>query len=155
MTPLDDRDLKILRILQTEGRITKTELAARIDLSPTPCWERLQKLQAAGIITGFGAEIAPSAFGPLMEIFMQAEIGSHRTEDFQRFEAAVAQVPQITGCWSIGGGMDYLLHFAVSDVNAYQRLVDKMLADGIGLQRYYTYIVTKQVKRAPFPPVPE
>jgi len=145
---LDDRDLKILSVLQTEGRITKTELAARVNLSPAPCWERLKKLEDAGVIEGYGARISAKILGPQSFIFMQAEIASHRAEDFDHFEQAVQNIPQIVECWAVGGGIDYILKIVCKDVDSYQRLVDEMLEANIGLRRYHTYVVTKPVKSA-------
>ncbi|WP_169569328.1 winged helix-turn-helix transcriptional regulator [Sneathiella limimaris] len=154
MLKLDDRDLKILSILQREGRITKAALAEKIALSPTPCWERLKRLEKEGIIEGYGAFVKMNAFGPLSVIFMQAELDSHKAEDFEIFEEAVQQIPEIVECWAVGGGVDYFLKIATKDVDTYQRLVDRMLNDKIGLRRYYTYVVTKPVKISPFPPIP-
>lgn len=143
---LDERDLEILAILKKEGRITSAALAARVNLSPTPTWERVKRLEKAGIIEGYGARIAPGAFGPATVVFMEAELDSHRTADFERFEAAVQDVPEIAECWAVGGGIDYLIKVVTRDVDAYQRLVDRLLTADIGLRRYYTYVVTKPVK---------
>ena len=74
------------------------------------------------------------------------EIESHRAEDFRAFEAAVADREEVTGCWGLGGGFDYLLQVVTSDIDAYQRLIDGMLSSQIGLKRYFTYIVTGTVK---------
>lgn len=143
---LDERDLEILAILQKEGRITSAALAARVNLSPTPTWERVKRLEKAGIIEGYGARVALSAFGPATVVFMEAELDSHRTADFERFEAAVQDMPEIVECWAVGGGIDYLIKVVARDVDAYQRLVDRLLTADIGLRRYYTYVVTKPVK---------
>lgn len=153
MIRLDDRDLQILAILQTEGRITKTELAERVNLSPTPCWERLKRLEDAGVIEGYGARVALNVLGPLSVIFMQAELASHRREDFDRFEETVLGLPEAVECWAVGGGMDYLLKFVCRDIDAYQHLVERLLEADIGLKRYFTYVVTKPVKLAPTPPL--
>jgi Lrp/AsnC family transcriptional regulator of ectoine degradation len=150
---LDDRDLKILAILQKEGRITKAALAERVNLSPTPCWERLKRLEEAGIIEGYSARIALKAFGPMAVMFMEAELDSHKARDFDRFERAVREIDAITECWAVGGGIDYLLKVVTRDVDAYQRLVDRMLGADIGLKRYYTYVVTKRVKETAGPPI--
>ncbi|HET7412823.1 MAG TPA: Lrp/AsnC family transcriptional regulator, partial [Pararhizobium sp.] len=123
---LDDRDLEILAILQKEGRITSAALAQRVNLSPTPTWERVKRLEKAGIIEGYGARIAPGVFGPSTVVFMEAELDSHRTADFERFEAAVQDVPEIVECWAVGGGIDYLIKVVAHDVDAYQRLVDRL-----------------------------
>ncbi|MCF8467047.1 MAG: Lrp/AsnC family transcriptional regulator [Sneathiella sp.] len=150
---LDDRDICILAILQTEGRISKTELATRVNLSPTACWERLKKLEETGVIQGYGAHISLSKLGPLSIIFMEVEIGSHLREDFDRFERELEKTPEVVECWAVGGGIDYILKFACKDINAYQKLVDELLTAEIGLKRYYTYVVTKPVKEAPTPPL--
>ncbi|MGF1660692.1 MAG: Lrp/AsnC family transcriptional regulator [Rubrimonas sp.] len=149
---LDDRDLKILAILQREGRITKSELARRVNLSATPCWARLQRLEEAGIIAGYGARIAFQQFDPRTYAFVTVELESHRTEDFERFEAFVDSVPEIFECFAVGGGIDYVLKIAAADVEAYQILLEAMLGAGVGVHRYWTYFVTKDVKNAP-PPV--
>ena len=71
---LDARDVEILRVLEREGRITKTELAERINLSPSPCWDRLKRLEEAGIIEGYGARIALRALAPHVTVFVAAEL---------------------------------------------------------------------------------
>lgn len=146
MIKLDKRDLKILSILQTEGRIAKTALAERVNLSPTPCWERLKRLEKEGYIEGYGAMLSWSKLGSQTVIFMEAEIESHKTIDFQRFEKAIKEYDEVMECWGVGGGLDYFLKIAVPNIDDYQRLVDHMLNASIGLKRYYTYIVTKRVK---------
>lgn len=150
---LDDRDMRILEILQTEGRIAKTALAQRVNLSPTPCWERLKRLEAAGIIEGYGARISLKAFAPLSVVFMEAELESHTAADFARFEHAIQVIPEVVECWAVGGGIDYLMKIVTRDITAYQALVDRLLASAIGLKRYYTYVVTKPAKQAPMPPL--
>ncbi|MHA1566546.1 MAG: Lrp/AsnC family transcriptional regulator [Alphaproteobacteria bacterium] len=153
MIKLDDRDLKLLFILQREGRTTKNDLAKRINLSPTACWERLRHLEESGVIEGYGARVSLAAFGPSSIIMMQAELESHRSSDFDRFEAAIKDIPEIVECCAVGGGIDYFLKFVCKDIDSYQRLVDSMLDAEIGLKRYYTYVVTKMVKDVPTPPL--
>lgn len=153
MQRLDDRDMAILRVLLAEGRITKAELAERINLSPTPCWERLRKLERAGVIEGYGARISLKALGPHVTVFVACELESHRTEHFQAFERAVREVEEVRWAWALGGGFDYLLQVVTRDIDAYQRLIDRLLEARIGLARYYTYIVTKPIKGSDGPPL--
>ncbi len=148
MIKLDSRDIQILSILQTEGRIAKTALAERVNLSSTPCWERLKRLENAGIIEGYGANISWSAIGVQTIIFMEAEISSHQSKDFEVFEMAMKKADSVLECWGVGGGLDYLLKIIVKDINEYQCLVDSWLSSSIGLKRYFTYIVTKRVKES-------
>ncbi|WP_265517967.1 Lrp/AsnC family transcriptional regulator [Nitratireductor luteus] len=147
MLKLDDRDLKILAILQKEGRISKAALAERVNLTPAPCWERLQRLEKAGVITGYRAEVAINKLAPHILVFMAAELEGHRAENFQLFERAVQNIDEIVGCWAVGGGFDYILQIVARDIDTYQRLVDHLLEAHLGLVRYFTYIVTKPVKR--------
>lgn len=148
---LDARDIKILAILQREGRIPKAALAERVNLSATPCWERLRRLEEAGIIESYGAQISLKAFGPVAVVFVEIEIDSHRSEDFARFESAVARVPEIVECWAVGGGIDYLCKVVVRNLADYQALIERLLTDNVGIRRYYSYVVTSAVKNEPIP----
>jgi Lrp/AsnC family transcriptional regulator of ectoine degradation len=148
---LDDRDLRILSILQREGRITKAELAKRVNLSATPCWARLQRLEEAGIIESYGARIDFKHLAPFTYVFVTIELESHRSEDFARFESIIAGIPEIFECFAVGGGIDYIIKVMAKDVDSYQALVDTILSSDAGVQRYWTYFVTKPVKEEPPP----
>ena len=153
MIKLDDRDLKILSVLSAEGRISKAALAERVNLTAAPCWERLQRLEKAGIITGYHADVALKKIASHIVVFMAAELEGHRAENFQLFERAVERLDEIVGCWAIGGGFDYIVQIITRDIDSYQRLVDHLLESKLGLSRYFTYVVTKPVKttsRLPF-----
>ena len=145
---LDAIDLKILETLQREGRITKTALAERVNLSPTPCWERLKRLEKAGVIRGYRAEVSLKSLVPSTSVLTEITLKQHTQDAFQRFEKAIKEVPEVVGCWATGGGIDYLLHIVARDVDAYQRLIDSLLTAEIGSDRYFTYIVTKAVKES-------
>ncbi len=149
---LDDRDIAILRVLATEGRITKAALADRIGLSPTPCWERLKKLEKAGLIEGYRAEISLAKLGPHVTLFVAVELTDHTAARFRAFEEAMTRYDEVVACWALGGGFDYLLQVVTRDIDAYQRLIDAMLDAQIGLARYFTYVVTKHVKGPGVPP---
>jgi Lrp/AsnC family transcriptional regulator of ectoine degradation len=149
MLKLDDRDLKILAILREDGRVSKAELAKRINLSAAPCWERLKRLERAGIVTGYRATVTLKKIAPHITVLMAAELENHRSEDFQRFERSVERFDEIVACWAVGGGFDYILQIVTRDIDSYQRLVDQLLEMRIGMARYFTYVVTKQVKDSP------
>jgi Lrp/AsnC family transcriptional regulator of ectoine degradation len=152
---LDAIDLRILDAIQRDGRITKLALAEAVGLSPTPCWMRLRKLEKAGIVTGYHARIAMRQIAPVATVLMEVTLGSHRQADFDRFERAVRDLAEVVACWSLGGGVDYLLKVMTRDIDAYQRLVDELLQRDIGIDRYFTYIVTKTVKDDAVLPVAE
>ena len=152
---LDRIDLRILDAVQRDGRITKLALAEKVGLSPTPCWMRLRKLEKAGLITGYHAKLALRAVAPIATVLVEVTLGSHRQADFDRFERAIRDIPEIVSCWSVGGGVDYLLKVVARDIDAYQRLIDALLEREIGIDRYFTYIVTKTVKDETVVPVAE
>ncbi len=143
---LDAIDLRILEAIQENGRITKLALAEKAGLSPTPCWLRLRKLEKAGIVSGYHARVAVRRVAPVASVMMEVTLANHRQTDFDRFERAVAVTPEIVACWSVGGGVDYILKIMAADIDAYQRLVDNLLDRELGIDRYFTYIVTKTVK---------
>jgi Lrp/AsnC family transcriptional regulator of ectoine degradation len=143
---LDAIDLRILDAIQRDGRITKLALAETIGLSPTPCWLRLRKLEKAGIISGYHAHLSLRRLAPVASVMVELSLANHRQSDFERFERAIAAIPEIVACWSVGGGVDYILKIMTPDIDAYQRLVDGLLDRDLGIERYFTYIVTKTVK---------
>lgn len=149
---LDDRDLKILAVLSREGRLSKLDLSERVNLSATACAERLKRLEADGLIQGYGASIDIARLGPSITVFVMVELDTHKSATFQTFEQAVASTPEIVGCWGLGGGYDYLLRVVSRDIDAYQRLIDRLLDSRAGMRRYFSYVVTKEVRDLP-PPV--
>lgn len=148
MPRLDAIDLRILEAIQHDGRITKLALAEKVGLSATPCWVRLRRLEQTGIVTGYHARLAPRTIAPVAVVLMEVTLANHRQADFDRFERVVRDTPEVVDCWSVGGGIDYLLRVMTRDIDAYQRLVDGLLEREIGIERYFTYIVTRTVKEA-------
>ncbi len=153
--PLDELDIKILAALQRNGRITKAALAEDIGLSTSPCWNRLKRLEDAGYIKSYCAEINFKKLAPVTEIWTQMVLSNHRLVDLEKFEKIVQPIVNISECWGIGGEPDYLLKFVVSDIDHYERLIRSLLHEGVGIERYYTYIVTKTVKHSIQPPLKE
>ncbi len=149
MMKLDRYDLKILDILSRDGRITKSKLAEAINLSVSPCWERVKRLEKAGVIEGYTARINADVLVPRNPVWVQIELKQHNADSFARFEALVMQTPEVTECVAVGGGVDYLVKFEARTIDSYQRLMDKWLVSDAGIERYFTYIVTKTVKKEP------
>ncbi|NQW14664.1 MAG: Lrp/AsnC family transcriptional regulator [Rhodobacter sp.] len=149
---LDKRDIAILRVLAEDGRISKAALAERVGLSPTPCWNRMKRLEEQGLIERFEARINLKKLGPHVTVFVAVELGDHTAASFRRFEDAMQRYDEVMSCWSLGGGFDYFLQVVAKDIDAYQRLIDDMLEARIGLARYFTYVVTKPVKASAVPP---
>jgi Lrp/AsnC family transcriptional regulator of ectoine degradation len=150
---LDAVDLRILATLQRDSRITKAALAERVTLSATPCWQRLKRLERAGLIRGYRAELALEKIAGFTTVLVEVILKQHRYEDFERFERAMRETDEIVRCWATGGGIDYLLEVVAADIDAYQRLIDRLLTAEIGIERYFTYVVTRPIKTAAQPPI--
>ncbi|MCC5986326.1 MAG: Lrp/AsnC family transcriptional regulator [Pararhodobacter sp.] len=143
---LDAADIRILSAVQQHGQLSKTQLAEMVNLSPTPCWERLTRLKAAGFIRGFHAEIALERIVDFTQVIVTVSLTHHRKPDFDRFETHIRQIDEITRCIATGGGMDYVMTVFVPSLAVFQNLMEDLLAAEIGIDRYVTYIATRQVK---------
>ena len=146
MYKLDERDIQILSILQEEGRITKTALADRLNLSLTPSWDRLQRLEEEGIIESYGAKLSSPFLKNFHLVITEVELESHKEGEFARFEDAIMGFDEVLSCWSVGGGLDYILKVLVKDVSDYQDFLKKVLKADIGLRRYFSYAVLDKIK---------
>ena len=146
---LDRHDIRILAALQADGRITKTRLAEQVFLSPTAAWERIKKLEGAGIIASYHARINLEAFVKPTTVMLEVTLKRHQAHDFRHFEEAIQDIPEVVECQATGGGIDYMLKVVTPDIDQYQRLMDDLLERDIGIDRYFTYIVTKSVKETP------
>ena len=146
MHKLDERDIQILSILQSEGRITKTALADKLNLSLTPSWDRLQRLEEAGIIESYGAKLSSSFLSNFHLVITEVELESHKQGQFARFEEAIMGFDEVLSCWSVGGGLDYILKVLVNDVADYQDFLKRVLKADIGLRRYFSYAVLDRIK---------
>lgn len=145
---LDATDIRILSAVQEHGPLSKTKLAEIVNLSPTPCWARLDRLKKAGLIRGYHAEIALDAVAGVVQVVVTVSLDSHRKADFERFEKRIHATEEVTHCFATGGGMDYVLTVACPSLQDFQALMDGLLADDIGIARYMTYIVTRTIKSA-------
>jgi Lrp/AsnC family transcriptional regulator of ectoine degradation len=145
---LDARDLEILEIVQAQGRISKKALADTIGLSLTPCYQRLQRLEKEGYISGYRGVLDAQRFGSFLWICTDITLSRHRAIDFTRFENVVRQIPEVLECDAVGGGIDYVLRLVVRDVSHYQSIIDDLLEKDIGVATYFTYVVTRRVKVA-------
>lgn len=140
---LDRLDLRILSQLQKNGRMTNVKLAEAVGLSPSPCLVRVKRLEQAGYIAGYGAQLRLDKLGDTLTVFTEITLTDHHREDFVRFESAIRGVDEIMECHLVSGGYDYLLKFTTRSVNHYQSLMESLLERNIGIEKYFSYIVIK------------
>ncbi|MEU5434964.1 Lrp/AsnC family transcriptional regulator [Streptomyces sp. NPDC020719] len=142
---MDALDRKILTELQLDGRLTVTELAARVQLSVSPCHRRLRDLERAGAIRGYRAIVDPAAVGLDFEALVFATLRWEDRDTVTAFEEAVAAVPHVLQAQRLFGEPDYLLRVATADLSAFQQLYDQRLARLPGVQRLTSTLVMKHV----------
>jgi DNA-binding Lrp family transcriptional regulator len=144
---LDRLDLKILATLQASGRISNLDLAEAVGLSATPCMQRVRRMEAAGYIRGYGAQLDIDRICTNLIVFTEITLRNHRREDFLKFERGIQEIPQILDCFLVTGGYDYLAQFIARDIHDYQTTVEGLLDRDLGVEKYFSYVTIKQVKR--------
>lgn len=145
---LDAADIRILCALQQHGQLSKSKLAELVGLSSTPCWARFTKLKKTGLILGYHADLALNRIVDVSKVVVTVSLKSHRKADFDRFERYIHQLHEVVDCIATGGGMDYVMTVVTTSLSAFQSLMEEMLSAELGIDRYMTYIVTRQVKSA-------
>jgi len=148
----DMHDLKILDVLQTTGRISVSDLARQINLSSTPCAQRLRKLELQGVISGYRAVVVPDAIGLDLLVFIQVTLKETDETTLRAFNAAIGRVPNVLECHMVGGDFDYLLKARVAGMTDYRRLLGSEIGSLPMVQGTHSYFVMEEVKEgAPLP----
>lgn len=151
-TSLDSFDLKILAHLQREGRCSNVELADRVGLSASPCLLRTKRLQTIGLIRGYGAHIALEKLGDHITVFSEVTLCGHRPDDFRKFEQGAAKYREIIDCYNVSGGYDYLLKIVAPGIGYFRSLMDQLLEDDIGIDKFASRIVLRHtIDRREYP----
>ncbi len=150
---MDAIDRKILRELQADASLSIAELADRVGLSQTPCWKRIQKLEAAGVITGRVALVSPEALGLGLTVFVSIETADHSQEWLGRFAETVASFPEVMELYRMAGDVDYMLRVVVADMAAYDRFY-KVLIGTTPLKNVTSRFAMERIKSTTALPVP-
>ena len=122
MIKIDAIDKAILNSLQSEGRISNSDLADRINLSPSACLRRVRHLEDAGIIEGYAMLVNPAAIGKPSNVFVEVSLSSQSEYSLNSFENAVAECPEVMECYLMAGDSDYLLRDVAADATDYERI---------------------------------
>ena len=143
---LDKTDLLILSLLQGEGRMSNVDLARRVNLSASPCLERVRRLEAAGLIAGYSARLNASALGYGTSAFIQVTLDRTTAEVFDRFRDAVITIPEVAECHMVAGGFDYLLKLRLTGMDAYRAVLTRIV-DLPGVAQTHTYVAIEAIKQ--------
>lgn len=150
---MDSTDLKILAILQQDASLAVAEVAARVNLSQTPCWRRIQRLEASGVIERRVAILDPQAMGFDISVFVSIESGDHSTEWLARFSALLSTMPEVMAVHRMAGDIDYLLHVAVRSMAEYD-LFYRRLIEHVPLKNVTSRFAMERVKHTTAYPLP-
>jgi len=150
---LDRIDVKILQLLQTNGRITNTELADKVGLSATPCSERVKTLERLGYIESYGAKLNPRLLQLELLVFVEINLIRTSPDVFEEFSQAIVALPQVLECHLVSGNFDYLIKARVANIAAYRQLLGETLLTLPGVSGSRTYVVMEEVKEAQTIPV--
>jgi Lrp/AsnC family transcriptional regulator, leucine-responsive regulatory protein len=151
---VDDTDIRILREIQENGRLTNVELAQRINLSPSPCLARVRALEKARIVDRYVALLDPIKLGLNLSVFIQIRLERQVEKSLERFEVAMRRYPQVMECYLMTGDADYLIRVVVEDVHALERFIVDELSKISGLANIRSSIALKQVKYRTALPLP-
>lgn len=143
---LDRTDRKLLNLLQKNGRISNVELSRHVHLSPSPCLDRVRRLEQEGYIEGYSARLNAGKLGLPNVAFIQITLDRTTADVFDKFKSAVVDVPEVEECHMVAGGFDYLLKLRVADMEAY-RLVLGRLVELPGVAQTHTYMAIESIKQ--------
>ena len=150
---MDQKDRQIIRALQRNGRMTNQDLAAEVNLSPSPCLRRVRLLEKSGAIRGYSADANAEAYGLPVTVFVRISLERHNEETVRQFERNVSQVDEVLECFVMTGMSDYLLRVVVADLADYEKFVRKRLHAIAGIGSIDTSFVYGVVKKTSVFPV--
>jgi DNA-binding Lrp family transcriptional regulator len=150
---LDKIDLRILRDLQENGRMTNVELAKRAGISPPPCLRRVRTLERTGCIRGYHAEVAPESLGFGVTVFAQVGLNSQAEADLAGFERLVESWPEVRECHMLAGETDFLLKIVAADWDAYQRFLTTRLTAAPNVSVVKSALAIRASKQLPGVPI--
>lgn len=145
---LDSIDRRILDLLQRQGRIPTTELARQVGLSPSPCAERVRRLEREGAITGYHARVSPAVLGRTLLVFVEIRLAEKSQPVFDRVRRELTHLPEVLECHLVAGDFDYLLKARLRDMDAYRRLLGDILAKLPVRAESHSYVVIEELKES-------
>ncbi|MDC0611474.1 Lrp/AsnC family transcriptional regulator [Vibrio sp.] len=155
MVKLDKVDIAILSQLQSNADVTNAELAKRVNLSPTPCFNRVKRLEEVGILNGKVSLVSADKLGLNVNVFIHVSLERQDEEALARFETAVAERPEVMECYLMTGEEDYLLRVLVPDIKALETLILTHLTKIQGVSNIRSSFALKQVMYKTSLPLPE
>jgi Lrp/AsnC family leucine-responsive transcriptional regulator len=148
MTELDAIDLKILDLLQQDGRLTMTELGERVGLSTSPCSQRVKRLEREGVIAGYHARLRPAALGRTLLVFVEITLSQKSEDIFRKIREELEHMPEVLECHLVSGSFDYLVKARLGGMSEYRQLLGTMLKRIPVAAQSNSYVVMEEVKES-------
>ncbi|WP_417320339.1 Lrp/AsnC ligand binding domain-containing protein [Emcibacter sp.] len=143
---LDRIDRKILAVLQEEGRISNVKLAHKVNLSATPCLERVKRLEREGYIRGYVALLDPRLLDAALVSFIEVSLDRTTTRALDNFREEVMRMEEVQECHMVAGGFDYLIKVRTRDMEHYRRFLGEKLSAIKDVSTTHTYVAMEEVK---------
>ena len=150
---MDAIDRKILAVVQADASLSVAEIGQRVGLSSTPCWKRLQRLEASGVILRRVAIIDPEKVGLGVSVFVSIETGDHSHEWLDRFADVVKAMPEVLEFYRMAGDVDYMLRVVVTDIQGYDAFYKKLIAT-VPLKNVTSRFAMERIKSTTALPIP-
>ncbi|AQR75658.1 Lrp/AsnC family transcriptional regulator [Sphingomonas sp. LM7] len=151
----DEIDVRILGLLQDNGRMTNVELAERVGLTAPPCLRRVRALEQQGAISGYHAALDPAALGYNLTVFAMVSLKSQAESDLRAFEQLVADIPEVRECHMLNGEIDFILKIVAPDLQSFQQILTTQLTTAPNVEHVKTSLTIRTSKALPGVPVPE
>lgn len=148
---LDKFDLKILEALQRNSRSSLQELSEHVGLSPTPCWNRIKRMEKAGVIQRYTVKIDQAALGFADTVIVQLTLESHTDRMIEDFDKAIEAIPEVLEAFLVSGDYDWIVRIAVRDTRDYERLLREVLYKIPGIRHSKSSFVLRTLKRSDTP----
>jgi len=143
---LDRTDRRILECLQADGRISNVDLARKVNLTPTPCIERVKRLERQGYIRGYTAILDPQMVDASLLVFVEIDLSHTSPDAFRKFREEARKLPEVLDCHLVSGNFDYLIKARVSDMKAYRELLGDKILSLPSVNGSRSYVVMEEVK---------
>ncbi|MDA9563391.1 Lrp/AsnC family transcriptional regulator [Flavobacteriales bacterium] len=145
---IDKTDLKILKTLQVDGRMTNLQLSNEVGLSPAPTLERVRKLEKHGIIDSYHAQVNADRMGMGITAIVQVSLTRQIDNALQNFKRQIMEIDEVVECLQVTGTFDYQLRVIVKDIPAFDRLISDQLSKVEEIGQMQTYVVLSTVKKS-------
>jgi len=146
MTRLDRIDLKILTQLESHGRISNNQLSGLVGLSPSPCLQRVKRLEVAGVIKRYRADIDWNRVCNYLTMVTKVRLKTHTASHVQAFERLVGKIPEVSHCYALSGDINYIIYFICSDMASYEQAIEQLTTAQVSIENISSYVVMREIK---------